>query len=315
MGRPHVEAYPDLESLWKRVRSAVGGHPAAEEIVLGATVEGRPLRAVRMGRSAAPAVLLVAGIHGNELFGPRLAAAFVADLVSDAGRPLRDDADVWVVPVANPDGYARTVRRRGRGPLSALRTNARGVDLNRNFPLPTGCRRPPWPGAGADRIGAATYRGPAPLSEPESRALADLSRRIRPVVAASLHTFMGTLIPAYTPDRTDHRRYARLCRVFADAQRRHRYVRLAHRVLDGATGEFEDFLHHDLGCFAVCVESYPVWASLRAVPWPTTPGQRFLPADPTPWIENDCPALLALFRAGLELARAGLRPHALGTQA
>ncbi len=306
-----LDAYDDLAGLERRIAEGLSRLGGAERSTFGTSVEGRPLWAVRAGRVDGPAILLVGGIHGNELFGPRLAAAFLHRLAED-GTDLLRRAQVWIVPVANPDGYARTVARDGRGPVAALRTNARGVDLNRNFPLPDGAVRPPWPGAGSDRPGAATYRGPAPLSEPESRALADLARRIGPKVAASLHTFMGTLIPAYTPFVADHRAYRALCAAFRRAQPRRRYLRLASRHLDGPTGELEDFLHHHIGAFAVCVESFPVLDSLRATPWPTSPGRRFLPADPAPWIANDTPGLLAYFRAGLDRIERGEAPRRMG---
>ena len=105
--------------------------------------------------------------------GCRVALGFLAALSEGAGPfgELRERAEVWVVPVLNPDGYARTVARDGAGKLAELRTNARGVDLNRNFPLPPGRKRPRIPGTGTSRAGRSTFRGAAPLSEPETAAL------------------------------------------------------------------------------------------------------------------------------------------------
>jgi len=306
-----LRAYPPLDRLAERFDAAVERIPGARRHTLGRSVEGRAIPACALGPARAPALLLVAGIHGNELLGPTLAVTF-AEALADAATAARlYGARLWLVPVANPDGYARTWARDGRGPLAALRTNARGVDLNRNFPIPAGGRRSPWPGAGTNRIGAATYRGPRPLSEPESRALADLADSIRPVAALSLHSFMGTLIPAFSPHRADLRHYRALARAFASAQPRYRYRMLASRFFDGLTGEFEDYLHHALGCFATCVESYPVVESLRRAPPPATVGRRFLPEDPAPWIENDLPGIIAYFEAALHAHRAGIRPRQL----
>ena len=82
--------------------------------------------------------------------------------------------ELWFVPVANPDGYdyTFTTDRLWRKNLrdndgDGQITGADGVDLNRNFPTK-------W---GYDNEGSSpspdseTYRGPAPASEPETRAL------------------------------------------------------------------------------------------------------------------------------------------------
>ena len=78
-------------------------------------------------------------------------------------RRLRDrdhlppDLDLWLARTVNPDGTAPDPR-----------TNAHGVDLNRNFPYS-------WQGCAV-----AHLSGPWPLSEPESVALRDLVRRLDP---------------------------------------------------------------------------------------------------------------------------------------
>ena len=146
----------------------------AEPITYGRSVEGRPLVALRVPSSApaAPRVLCAVNLHGVELVTGRVALGFLAALAGDTGpaRALRERAEVWVAPCLNPDGYARTVAQEGVGRLAELRGNARGVDLNRNFPLALGATPSALPGAGSRRPGRATYHGPAPLSEPETAA-------------------------------------------------------------------------------------------------------------------------------------------------
>src|SRR3954467_2974123 len=86
--------------------------PAA--FVLGHSVQGRPIEAYHVGGSG-PVVLVVGCIHGNEC----AALPVIAQL--ERAHPRGED--LWVVPEANPDATA-----------SDARLNARGVDLNRNFP-------------------------------------------------------------------------------------------------------------------------------------------------------------------------------------
>ncbi len=151
-------------------------------VTLGRSVRGRPISAVEVGNpSAAQRVLVVGCVHGDEPAG-----APVAEALAAGPGPAR--ADLWVVPVLNPDGMA--ARTRG---------NARGVDLNRNFPAGW---RP------LDALGSVEYSGPGPLSEPESRSAVDLIRRIRPTVGIWFHQNMAVVDDSEGP-RDVEQRFAR----------------------------------------------------------------------------------------------------------
>ncbi|MCB9754405.1 MAG: hypothetical protein H6713_31070 [Myxococcales bacterium] len=293
----------ELESLARRA----GG----ELVVYGESVEGRPLRAARLPATSPgerPAILCAANIHGVEFIGGRVALA-LARAAGDDDRPaaldrLRARADLWIIPCVNPDGYARTWAAEGRArQLGELRANARGVDLNRNFPRPGDAPPSRWPGSGSDRPGDPTYRGPHPLSEPETACL-DAFLRARPIHAsANLHSFMGTVIPARVTDWTRFRAYKHLYRAFTSAQRARRYRRLSTMILDVFTGEQEDHQHHALDTWAVCVECFPVVATLRQHLRAPSWFWRFNPREPQRWIDNDLPGLLAYYEAALELPR------------
>jgi len=94
------------------------GRPAVKQVrVVGRSVKGRKIFAYRVGTSASPTkAVVMSTMHGNE--------ADTVDLVRDLrdGSPIKG-ADIWLVPVYNPDGLARGTRQ-----------NANGVDLNRNYP-------------------------------------------------------------------------------------------------------------------------------------------------------------------------------------
>lgn len=275
----------------------------SELVVYGRSREDRPLRALRLPNPGAPRVLCSANIHGVEYIAGRVALGLLHRL--SAGDPeltrLHARAELWVIPSINPDGYARTWAAGGRGRLAELRANAAGVDLNRNFPRPGGASASRLPGAGSDRPGDATYRGPHPLSEPETAALDRLFAAQGFHASVNLHAFMGTAIPARVTDRGAYASYKALCRTLAQAQPRVHYRRLAHRIFDTFTGEQEDHQHHAHGTWAVCLETFPLRATyaqhLRApsVFW------RFNPHDPAPWIANDVPGITAFFHAALAL--------------
>ncbi len=287
--------------------AAAGG----QRLTYGTSHDGEPLEAVRVSSASAgaPRVLCAANIHGPEWVGCEVALALLQALgeQGSAAWALRQRAEVWVIPCLNPDGYRRTWELEGRGPLAELRTNANGVDLNRNYPLPGTARRRGLPGAGSQTPGDATYAGPKPLSEPETAAIDRLCQQQDFFASANLHSFMGTVIPARVRDRPCFSHYKRLCRVFASAQPRVRYRRLSARVLDVFTGEQEDHQHHVHDTWAACVEVFPVLASYRQHLRAPATFWRFNPHDPAPWIDNDLPGVVALLSAALD----GPRPSEL----
>jgi protein MpaA len=136
-------------------------------VVLGHSVQGRPIRAFELGDPGSRRRFLIVGcIHGDEPAGIAIADALAA------GRAVRG-ADLWIVPDLNPDGVA-----------AATRQNARHVDLNRNFSWQ-------WRPLGAP--GTTFYSGPRPLSEPESRIAQRLVLRVRPQVSIWFHQHLDVV--------------------------------------------------------------------------------------------------------------------------
>lgn len=291
--------YPDPETRDRELQQLCE-RIGAECTIYGHSIEGRPLLAARLGRGPRR-VFVSANIHGLEYVGNRVALGFLRSL---PGSALLERAEVWVAPCLNPDGYARTWELEGRASVGTLRVNARGVDLNRNFPLPWGRMPSRWPGSGSSRPGDTTYRGESPLSEPETRALAELLGQLEPHAAVGLHSFMGTVIPPCCIHGEDRRAYAELAGAFTARQTGVRYRRLASAYFDVFTGELEDWQHHVSRTWAVCIEVFSLGASL-AQNGLRAPNSfwRFNPRDPDPWIASDVPALHALLGAALDRER------------
>ena len=153
-----------------------------ERVVIGRSVEGRPITAWHLGEPGRKKVLLIATMHGDET-KPRQILGALRD-----GRPIRG-IDLWVVPVYNPDGLAHGTRK-----------NAHGVDLNRNFPYH-------W----ADLDGSYES-GPEPVSEPETKAMVRFLRTIRPGRIISFHQPLYG-VDTDTKDRAFSRRVARALRL------------------------------------------------------------------------------------------------------
>ncbi len=148
----------------------------------GSSVLGRPIASQTFPSShpeAAPHVLVIGGIHGDEPASVELIRLWIDVLhVHHSGR-----FDWLFVPMLNPDGVLAT---------PPTRTNARGVDLNRNFPTAG------WESVSHRhwvRAGGSARRNPglAPLSEPESAWLADQIERYKPDAIVSVHAPMRLL--------------------------------------------------------------------------------------------------------------------------
>ena len=148
-------------------------------VLLGRSVDGRPIRAIESGDLDNPGRTLVVGcIHGNECAGVAVAERLAR--VETAPETL-----FWIVPNINPDGAA--ARTRG---------NAHHVDLNRNFPWR-------W-----QPLSGLYDSGPRPLSEPESRIASGLIARIRPSVSIWFHQHLD-VVDDSSGDRNLERRFAR----------------------------------------------------------------------------------------------------------
>ena len=132
--------------------------------ILGHSVEGQPIGLTTF-EDGEPTIFIVAGIHGDEPGSADVAHALVDYLHANpdayAGRT------VGIMPASNPDGLARN-----------RRTNANGVDLNRNFPASN------WRSAG----GAADRHGAQPESEPETRAIQRAMQILQPICVVSIHS-------------------------------------------------------------------------------------------------------------------------------
>ncbi len=127
---------------------------------IGTSVQGRPLMAIhRWAPGATKKVLVIGNMHGDERAG-------LKGIERLRTRAIPVNVDLWLIPSINPDGTR-----------VGTRTNARRVDLNRNFP-------DSW--RYADR-GTSKYSGPRAASEPETRALMAFVTRHKPRTTIVLH--------------------------------------------------------------------------------------------------------------------------------
>jgi hypothetical protein len=152
--------------------------------------EGRSLRGTPLYTRDLPAegaklrVLVVGGIHGDELSSGALAFHWLALAAQDPPPALPQPVHWRFVPVLNPDGMLAQPPRR---------TNASGVDLNRNFPTPKWEREAPLYWDKRTRRDPRRWPGPRPLSEPETRFLHAQMDSFRPQLIVAIHAPYGVL--------------------------------------------------------------------------------------------------------------------------
>jgi len=249
----HLGRYPTLASLedaWAALAHAHGSTLTQA----GSSTEGRPIPRLDVGDADGDPVLLTALMHGNELIGGLALYQVVKALLEDRGALLR--TRLVVLPIVNPDGVFHTVSRLARGLVFGQRVNARGVDLNRNFPTVTNAR-PIHPFSGSRRKGATHYMGEHALSEPESTVVARVASSIVPRASMGFHSFGNLLLYPWAHTRAPHphtARYRALGDAFSGAQPRARY-RVGPAIgLYPTIGDLDDWLDHTFGTLATTVE-------------------------------------------------------------
>jgi murein tripeptide amidase MpaA len=176
-------AYHSTLELETDLRILERDHPGLASVQeIGETLENRKIYALKISDNAStdehePAVLFAGCHHAREwisvevpfLFGQYLLENY--DLSQEV-RDLVDSSEIWIVPIANPDGleYSINVYRYWRKNRRANADGTYGVDINRNYGYA-------W---GFDDIGSSgqpasdVYRGTAPFSEPETAAIRSL---------------------------------------------------------------------------------------------------------------------------------------------
>lgn len=175
--------------------------------VLGHSIQGREIIGLKVTEGAnavpdgtRPAVLYSSLQHAREWISVevnRRLLHWAIDRHRAGNVQLLRNTELWFVVVANPDGYQYTfeVDRLWRKNLrdndgDGEITNADGVDLNRNFP-----EHWKYDEEGSSSVPSSeTYRGTAPLSEPETQAMVGLMERVPFSFQVNYHSYGQLLL-------------------------------------------------------------------------------------------------------------------------
>lgn len=281
--------------------------------LIGQSVEERAIWALKISdnvdldEAGEPRVLLVGCHHAREWISVEVPLLIARRLLEQSGAGGREaavvrGAEVWVVPMLNPDGHVYSVEterlwrknRRNNG------NGTWGVDLNRNYGYMWGHDdegSSPNPGSG-------TYRGPSPFSEPETRLVRDLMNTGRPFSAViSYHNFSQLVLHpwGYTPQPTADADYfdwlASSMAAMITEVHGVPYQGGGSDLLYGTNGDSDDWVY---GTFRI-----PTF-TIELRPGPNSGYDGFLnpPTDIQPTFEENLPAALWLIEqvmAGLPL--------------
>ncbi len=169
--------YPSLDDIYASIDAVVAAHPdICRKVTIGTSVQSRPIVAVVVSDNVdteeiEPEMRIHGAIHGDEKTAAMTTLNYLEVLTdSYATSPMCEyivnNTESWIIPVLNPDGY-----------FHDQRSNANGVDLNRNLSYM-------WTGSGG---------GSAPFCEPETAALRDLTMQSWPAVENFINPFTGGL--------------------------------------------------------------------------------------------------------------------------
>ncbi|NLP07901.1 MAG: LysM peptidoglycan-binding domain-containing protein [Clostridiaceae bacterium] len=208
-----LDVAPTYEIVQRQIEGLKARYPFLETGSIGRSVMGRELYYIRLGTGPRE-VSYNASHHANESittpvlmkFAENYAKAYAAQgsIQGYDIRELYNLTSIYLVPLVNPDGvdlvaywpnyddpaFANAARLNRTGlPLpSVWKANIRGVDLNLNYPADWEKEKEEELEQGITRPAPRDYGGEAPLSEPESRAMADFTRAHNFRIVIAYHT-------------------------------------------------------------------------------------------------------------------------------
>jgi len=192
---PGFACYRTVEETYSSMDAVVAGHPNLATVVdigdswnkLHRSGTGYDLRVLKLSNQSIvgdkPRVFIMGAIHAREYATAELVVRYGESLIqryaTDADvRWMLDHHEIYLLPQANPDGRKKAElgqfwRKNVNESYCGTTSSARGADLNRNFPFEWGEHN-----GSSDEPCDGIFRGIAPASEPESRAIVNYLRTL-----------------------------------------------------------------------------------------------------------------------------------------
>ncbi|EGW13337.1 mast cell carboxypeptidase A [Cricetulus griseus] len=236
-GRHSYGKYNDWDKIVSWTEKMVAKHPEmVSRIKIGSTVEDNPLYVLKVGRKGKErkAIFIDCGIHAREWVSPAFCQWFVYQATKSYGKnrimtKLLDRMTFYVLPVVNVDGYiwSWTQNRMWRKNRSKNQNSTCiGTDLNRNFDVS-------WDSSpNTNDPCQEVYRGPAPESEKETKAVTNFIRSHLNSIKAyiTFHSYSQMLLFPYgytsklPPNHSDLLKVARIATDFLSSRYETHYI-------------------------------------------------------------------------------------------
>jgi len=193
--------YHTFDEFVSEYDSLARAHPDIALLdTIGYSVEGRPILVMKVSdnpeiQEPEPEVRIVGTHHGNEWISaeiPILLTRWLLDNygINDTATYLVNNREIYIMPIFNPDGH-----------VAQTRSNANGIDLNRNYGYM-------WNGDGGDT---------EPYGQPETQAMYEFSQKHNFILSLSFHSYgeVVNYVWNYTPVRTADDRYNNLVYLYS----------------------------------------------------------------------------------------------------
>jgi len=126
--------YPSHAEITRKLQAAESKNPKIMKLFsIGKSVKGQELWVMKISDNVQadevePEFKYISSMHGDEITGREMTVSLIEEMVEKYGRDpeitqIIDNTEIYIMPSMNPDGST-----------ASRRANAKGVDLNRNFP-------------------------------------------------------------------------------------------------------------------------------------------------------------------------------------
>jgi len=173
------EVWWNFDRIQREMELLAAEFPEVTLTCVGETVAHKPVNALVAG-NCNNMVACVGVIHAGES-GPELLIPMMRTILEEH-QELLEKVGLAILPVVNADERERLAE----GYPCYLRTNKNGVDLNRNFDADWETVSYAY-NLATDDERCSTYRGPYPESEPETRAVINFIKLVKPKISFNYH--------------------------------------------------------------------------------------------------------------------------------
>ncbi len=181
--------------------------PFLSKETAGFSVLGKPIYAVRFGKGAQK-IIITAAHHGKEWITSQLVLSLISFLCEEYEKGIKkrwNEKSFYFIPMVNPDGVNLCVKGLSdeiplfiRNKLIKInnnkdftdnwQANIRGVDLNHNYDASFSKGKALQISEGIYGPSPGKYSGEHPESEPETKAVVFLTKKVMPDIVIAYHS-------------------------------------------------------------------------------------------------------------------------------